>query len=1791
MNEKIKKFYYLSHKERNHYLIICLFKNMISIIESNFINKSIYIIFLLLNFIQSLSLSFEISYYDTTHLQIKKKLRYLHLCNYLSVDNINFSIYQLFSFLNIGIIILLIICFWSLSLKKPKIIQKVLLVITGFFLSLEKYFLICIHFSILVSPFAFTTNIYQEGINSKTQIILLKILNIIFIIFLYPLVYLISILFNDFSVYKKRIPWSSPVHYIDVAKKLFCFYLIFAGTFWKTLYLMNIIIINSFCGYIIYGRIKCPFYFHVGLNYFTIFTEGSFISFTSLYSILNIFWKNWRDYDIIFLLLLSCFIGLCYLVTIIFVDSIKIQNFNNKIEYFIITNKLSEYDLYIFLLRICDIIKKSAKEQKSLDLIMSFYTQHTMSCMNSNCHCKNINDLITIKNIMFKNESTDEEQGSLIEEKDIYDDSTKNEKIFIPDQNKIIKDKHLNLWGSLIKDIFETLDWDDNNYIKIEFANFLSFYLKKYVRSLIEISYISKKDISLHFQFYLYYSKILLIQSNKTLFESERDVSFYDVLEYNRYYDKFLRGIRETSKTSIEFWVELQKNIFQPEVVEKKGFFICKKATKIENLSKNILEKNPNDIRCLKIYGTFLCHILKLMDESKSLLDKAFLKLVMTTEEIETKTNKNYNFLEDMEVGVIVVNGNKESIGRIEYINYSFMNIFGYTKEEIIGRNVSVIMPLNIGKYHNQYIINFYTTSKPKLLNHIYQMIGLNKERLIIPVDLFIKILPCIEEGIAFIGLLKKTSFSKITKGPKHIRNNLGYIMTTDDGMLLHYNKVIEEKLQLNSSLMYNDTKDQSELFRIEMVFPELIDEEKLKNVKVEEIRLYFTNRIIEVLKRMEYSKVYAVLQKALNDFEEKKKKTTEDFDKRKVLMNSNPTLRNIKKTMKGTKNLISVSHNANNSEFMKKNTASVSVTHFSYSLNVKYMIFQIVFEKGAEQNITNIIKRYQKKFEEGKKSERSITQDIQFTNVLSIQSRHTENTSAKKGTILNVFSSARVNTFQQRSPKILKLITILNIANVCIVIIELLIEIILAYIFSNSATNSITLANTIQENFFHLKFLELSMYYYGLVMTNVISDTVSFNKTLHNELYYTYIIESLNHSVYLKDKILLQSKGDKETANMLTESTISFKTYYDESAYTITNQSLVGSIITIINYHNTILSIFKDNTSSISYLDIIADQKGKYVLTSNSDIEKNLVKSLLSIRENFDSAMREKYFKIINSLIDKHSQYYTDLKHIVTYLFLTSLSIIILYYCMYNVAYSYMNNVVTKILLLYADISLEASEQCLSEVKTYTKNIEKIIQDDIFFLSNYYNDSQTEQKYPNNTSTNSGLINNQNITTTDYNLGLEPEVDEMRQVFRKYNKKDMISIKDYLEDKKENEIQFGPLLMVNNNATHYSSSFHQKDSDRVNKGQMTFKKETDINNNNLKGSINNSSINIIENNNQSRANFDKDITSRRGSISLNPNINSKINNTTNLSKPTGPRIDKYKKKAIHKKSQIRKIKQYSIGQYPELYSIAFSIIFLVFISIAFSIIYKIINNSLNIFKIHRTALYYKLSLTELFPQISLGLINGEISKDYFDNNITETLSNARSYMNENYHFILRNAKKYDDVQLMQDILHESTYSCSYVVYLYEYGKESIFDFCITNYYSSGAELGDNEIINSALKQYNYIRTFDNLSDIETRKDLLNIESFVEGIDFDIFIVEVFYSRFLQEYTIYLEKKATNIKQFFLGKIGLGTVICIVIILVYLLFVRKKYLERIIYAKAMILLIPRSELIKENIYKKMKEID
>ena len=86
----------------------------------------------------------------------------------------------------------------------------------------------------------------------------------------------------------------------------------------------------------------------------------------------------------------------------------------------------------------------------------------------------------------------------------------------------------------------------------------------------------------------------------------------------------------------------------------------------------------------------------------------------------------------------------------------------------------------------------------------------------------------------------------------------------------------------------------------------------------------------------------------------------------------------------------------------------------------------------------------------------------------------------------------------------------------------------IIAVVYTNRASNAISLSNSIQANYFHLKFIEISMYYYGLFATKSIDDPLSFNNTKHSELYYEYIIEALDDAVNIKDEILIKAQKDK---------------------------------------------------------------------------------------------------------------------------------------------------------------------------------------------------------------------------------------------------------------------------------------------------------------------------------------------------------------------------------------------------------------------------------------------------------------------------------------------------------------------------------------------------------------------------------------------------------------------------------------------------------------------------------------
>ena len=73
--------------------------------------------------------------------------------------------------------------------------------------------------------------------------------------------------------------------------------------------------------------------------------------------------------------------------------------------------------------------------------------------------------------------------------------------------------------------------------------------------------------------------------------------------------------------------------------------------------------------------------------------------------------------------GIIVI----DVRGQIEEINQSALHLFGYDKSELIGKNVSTLMPSPDRENHTKYIERFVNTREPKIIGIGREVVGLTK--------------------------------------------------------------------------------------------------------------------------------------------------------------------------------------------------------------------------------------------------------------------------------------------------------------------------------------------------------------------------------------------------------------------------------------------------------------------------------------------------------------------------------------------------------------------------------------------------------------------------------------------------------------------------------------------------------------------------------------------------------------------------------------------------------------------------------------------------------------------------------------------------------------------------------------------------------------------------------------------------------------------------------------------------------------------------------------------------------
>ena len=103
--------------------------------------------------------------------------------------------------------------------------------------------------------------------------------------------------------------------------------------------------------------------------------------------------------------------------------------------------------------------------------------------------------------------------------------------------------------------------------------------------------------------------------------------------------------------------------------------------------------------------------------------------------------------------GIIIIN---ES-GIIDDINLAAGKLFGYSKVEVIGKNIHILMPKEYSQHHDEYINTYVSTKTPKIIGIGREVVGMRKDGSLFPFWLSVSEVK-LDDRVLFTGFIHDLS-------------------------------------------------------------------------------------------------------------------------------------------------------------------------------------------------------------------------------------------------------------------------------------------------------------------------------------------------------------------------------------------------------------------------------------------------------------------------------------------------------------------------------------------------------------------------------------------------------------------------------------------------------------------------------------------------------------------------------------------------------------------------------------------------------------------------------------------------------------------------------------------------------------------------------------------------------------------------------------------------------------------------------------------------------------------------
>ncbi|MBL4748758.1 MAG: PAS domain S-box protein, partial [Magnetovibrio sp.] len=163
-------------------------------------------------------------------------------------------------------------------------------------------------------------------------------------------------------------------------------------------------------------------------------------------------------------------------------------------------------------------------------------------------------------------------------------------------------------------------------------------------------------------------------------------------------------------------------------------------------------------------------------DRTKTLLDEIKERRAAQEKYLrsEDRTRQIVNSAVD---GIITINQK----GIVETYNTAAEKMFGYSLVEVVGKNVSMLMPAHDASQHDQYLENYHQTGHQKIIGIGREVKGQRKDKSTFDMELSVSEF-AFGDDLTFVGIVR--DITKRKKSETHLKATLEQLQNTQEGLV-----------------------------------------------------------------------------------------------------------------------------------------------------------------------------------------------------------------------------------------------------------------------------------------------------------------------------------------------------------------------------------------------------------------------------------------------------------------------------------------------------------------------------------------------------------------------------------------------------------------------------------------------------------------------------------------------------------------------------------------------------------------------------------------------------------------------------------------------------------------------------------------------------------------------------------------------------------------------------------------------------------------------------------------------